>query len=246
MNILSFRFINLKFNSLNISIIISLIIHIFAIFLIKKNYTTDTRGEKYIPIELIDNNSTSGSGESLDKKSSKEQIKFDNTINKSVIKENKSEEIEPKIIESINKQEIIKKSVKKEIKEEIKKSNKENIQMKSDKTKIKMERGNQSNNDKNDTPEKGSVKGIGKVQITCLKCVSPKYPTRALRRGAEGKPVVRVMINKLGIVTKSELLKSSGNESIDNAALLAAQKSKFYPIIKDSILKIEYDLKIRK
>ena len=47
-------------------------------------------------------------------------------------------------------------------------------------------------------------------------------------------------------MTKSELIKSSGNESIDKAALIAADKSKFYPIKIETTLKIEYDLKIRR
>ena len=94
-------------------------------------------------------------------------------------------------------------------------------------------------------PEKGSVKGKSKIEITCLKCVSPKYPTRALRRGAEGKPLVKVWINKFGKVTKSELINSSGNESIDKAALLAADKSTFYPLKTETTLRIEYELKIR-
>ena len=46
-------------------------------------------------------------------------------------------------------------------------------------------------------------------------------------------------------MTKSELLKSSGNNSIDKAALLAAKKSVFYPLIMESTLKIEYELKIK-
>ena len=82
-------------------------------------------------------------------------------------------------------------------------------------------------------------------EITCLRCVSPKYPTRALRRGAEGKPLIKVWINKLGKVTRSELIKSSGNDSIDKAALLAANKTTFYPIEIDTTLIIEYELKIR-
>ena len=93
---------------------------------------------------------------------------------------------------------------------------------------------------------RGSVKGNSKIEITCLKCVSPKYPTKALRRGVEGKPLVKVWISRQGNVTKSELIKSSGNESIDKAALIAADKSKFYPIKIETTLKIEYDLKIRR
>ena len=116
----------------------------------------------------------------------------------------------------------------------------------SDKTEIKTKRGSKFNKEENNIPEKGSVKGKSRIEITCLRCISPKYPTRALRRGAEGKPLVKVWINKLGKVIKSELIKSSGNDSIDKAALQAANKSTFYPITKDSTLKIEYELKIRK
>ena len=57
---------------------------------------------------------------------------------------------------------------------------------------------------------------------------------------------MKVWINKLGKVIKSELIKSSGNDSIDKAALQAANKSTFYPLTEDSTLKIEYELKIRK
>ena len=46
-------------------------------------------------------------------------------------------------------------------------------------------------------------------------------------------------------MTKSELINSSGNESIDKAALLAADKSTFYPLKTETTLKIEYELKIR-
>ena len=124
---------------------------------------------------------------------------------------------------------------------------KENINKNSsDQTQIKKQRGNQSNNKENNVPEKGSVKGKSKIEITCLRCIRPNYPTRALRRGAEGKPLVKVWINKIGNVTKSELIKSSGNDSIDKAALLAANKSTFFPISIDTTLQIEYDLKIKK
>ena len=93
--------------------------------------------------------------------------------------------------------------------------------------------------------EKGSIKGKGKLKITCLNCISPKYPRKALKKGLEGKPTVKVWILKSGNVEKVELIISSGINSIDNAALEAAQKSKFYPIEFNSNLNIEYDLKLR-
>ena len=83
------------------------------------------------------------------------------------------------------------------------------------------------------------------MKITCLNCVSPKYPRKALRKGLEGKPTVKVWILKSGVVEKAEIIISSGINSIDNAALEAAEKSKFYPIEFDSFMNIQYDLKLR-
>ena len=97
----------------------------------------------------------------------------------------------------------------------------------------------------NNEPEKGTLKGIGKIKITCLKCIRPKYPLVALRRGTEGKPVVKVWINTNGKVTKAKLTNKSGVGSIDNAAIKAALNSSFYPIDKESTINIEYNLTIR-
>ena len=225
MNLFNLRFINFRKNILSISIFISLFIHILAASILNKNTISTTKGDKYIPIELINIDSSAGAGESLNKEIKKDKIKIKKEFQES------------------RKEEIINKSDKKEIN----KIEKENINTSSsDKTQVKTKRGNKSNKEENNIPEKGSVKGKSKIEITCLRCVSPKYPTRALRRGAEGKPLVKVWINKLGKVTRSELIKSSGNDSIDKAALLAANKSTFYPITIDTTLKIEYELKIRK
>ena len=82
------------------------------------------------------------------------------------------------------------------------------------------------------------------MKITCLNCISPKYPRKALKKGLEGKPKVKVWILKSGNVEKAEIIISSGVISIDNAALEAAKKSKFYPIPFNSFINIEYDLKL--
>jgi len=260
MNLFNLRIINFRVNSLIVSVSISLFIHILAILILNKNtISTNTRGDKFIPIELINNDSIAGAGESLNKEIKKDKInikkeivesKNEKVIRKSDKKENNKIEKEKRINE-FDKEEIL--ESKKE--ERIKKSDKkENNKIEKDKiyknssneTQFKTKRGNNSSKKENNLPEKGSVKGNSKIEITCLRCVSPKYPTRALRRGAEGKPLVKVWINKLGEVIKSELIKSSGNDSIDKAALLAAKKSTFYPITIDTTLKIEYELKIRK
>ena len=225
-----------------ISIFISIFVHIFIIsFLQLNSNSTYTKGDKSIPIELIKIDSFSGKGESLNKKIEKDLLKINK--NNSFQKENVEELEKNETLKSIYKKTKIDKSNNKEINKINKEKNNLNS---SDKTQFKTQRGNKSNQNTIDTPEKGSVKGQSKIKITCLKCVSPKYPTRALRRGAEGKPLVKVWINRLGNVTQSELLKSSGNESIDKAALKAANESEFYPIKIKTTLKIEYDLKIRR
>ena len=243
MNIFNLRLINVKINPLNICIFISLFIHIFIILTINKRPITKTKGDKYIPIELIDIDSFSGAGESLNKQIKKDKLKtnqkdFNKNIQKQETKEKKQKEIS-----NVDEKEKIFETNKKENKESKKKIIRTNP---TDKTQIKTKKGSKTNIEENNIPEKGSVKGKSKIEITCLRCVSPKYPTRALRRGAEGKPFVKVWINRLGKVTRSELIKSSGNDSIDKAALLAANKSTFYPVEIDTTLIIEYELKIRK
>ena len=242
MIIFDLRFINFRFNSLSISIFISLFIHVFTILILFKKPISTTKGDKYIPIELITMDSYSGKGESLKKNLQQDLLKIQKNNKNNELKELQSKKLEQKEnIKTYKKEEIDESD-----KEEINKIKKEKINLNSsNKTQIKTQRGNKSDEKQNDIPEKGSVKGNSKIEITCLRCISPKYPTRALRRGAEGKPLVKVWINKLGSVTKSELIKSSGNISIDKAALLAAKKSVFYPLIMESTLKIEYELKIK-
>ncbi len=243
MNLFNFRFINFRINPLILSIFISIFIHILAFLILNRNtISTTTRGDKFIPIELINNDSIAGAGESLNKEIKKDKLKIKKEILESKKEERINESNKKEIFES-KKEERINESDKND-KNKIEK-NKINTKS-SDQTQVKTKLGNNSSKKENNVPEKGSVKGKSKIEITCLKCVSPKYPTRALRRGAEGKPLVKVWINKLGKVIKSELIKSSGNDSIDKAALLAANKSTFYPIKIDTTLKIEYELKIRK
>ena len=241
MNIFNLRLINSRINSLSVCIFISLFIHIFTIYTINKKPISNTKGDKYIPIELVNKDSFSGAGESLNEEIKKDKLKTNQKkINKNIQKQ-ETKAIKQKEISEVEEKDSINETNKKEqkIKKEIIQTNTE------DKTQIKTKKGSKTNREENNIPEKGSVKGKSKIEITCLRCVSPKYPTRALRRGAEGKPFVKVWINRPGKVTKSELIKSSGNDSIDKAALLAANKTTFYPIEIDTTLIIEYELKIR-
>ena len=219
-------------------LIISLLAHflLFTLFPIKKDKLL---GDKYIPIEILDIKSPTTKGDSINESEKAIKKIFSNTENN--FKQKSEEKLEKKIdnkkIDNFQKE-----SKNKKIEESsIKKTTSRQTQLENDNKIRGIENGIKSN-----SQEAGSIKGKGYQKVTCLKCVEPKYPARALRRGAEGKPFVKVWINTLGKVIKSELIKSSGNESIDKAALLAADKSLFYPIKKDTTLTIEYEAKLRK
>ncbi len=84
-----------------------------------------------------------------------------------------------------------------------------------------------------------------KIKITCLNCVTPQYPREALIAGIEGKPAVKIFISKDGTVSKAIIETSSGYKVLDDAGLDAARKSTFYPIPKESSIRLEYDLRIK-
>ena len=250
-----------------VSLIIHLIILIFSPINIKKERL---KGEKMTPIEIINNKSFNSLKGNANKNSSKKIPKKIQDMKKEIIKNNKQVQetndlnlneraekvkgnFQIKNKESIKKTEnkIDKKALIKE--KQIEKQNKkkkENISpikeriLEESKLSNPQQKG-VSDNEAEKEIEKGSIKGKGKLKITCLNCISPKYPRKALKKGLEGKPTVKVWILKSGNVEKVELIISSGINSIDNAALKAAQKSKFNPIESNSILNITYDLILR-
>jgi protein TonB len=59
--------------------------------------------------------------------------------------------------------------------------------------------------------------------------VRPEYPEMARTAGIEGKVVVSVVVDTLGIVTSAEIYASSGNTLLDQAAVSAAYKCGFVP-----------------
>ena len=220
---------------INYYILLSVLIHLSFFLLVEKEKDISL-GKKIIPIELIDNFQESGLGEatkrsekSIKRPSTKEELK-DKKNNKNSLDQEKSFE-DKKINKKINENQI---------EQKLDKSNSVN------KTILKEEKGSGSSEGiNNNEPEKGSLMGKGTIKITCLKCVRPIYPPIALRRGAEGTPIVKVWINKKGKVFKAELISLSGHESIDKAAKKAAINSTFYPLEEETSINIEYDLKIR-
>lgn len=57
----------------------------------------------------------------------------------------------------------------------------------------------------------------------------PKYPDLAIKAGIEGVTFVKILIDIDGSVIEVKILKSSGNQMLDQAALTAARLSEFSP-----------------
>ena len=57
----------------------------------------------------------------------------------------------------------------------------------------------------------------------------PRYPDLARRAGIEGQTVVKALVDIDGSIMDVQILKSSGNQMLDEAALAAARKWKFSP-----------------
>ncbi len=57
----------------------------------------------------------------------------------------------------------------------------------------------------------------------------PRYPDLARRAGIEGQTVVKALVDVDGSIMEVQVLKSSGNQMLDQAALTAARKWKFSP-----------------
>jgi protein TonB len=57
----------------------------------------------------------------------------------------------------------------------------------------------------------------------------PKYPEIVRRAGIEGKVFVKMLVDTSGLVMETQILKSSGNQMLDQAAVAAAMKSRFSP-----------------
>jgi protein TonB len=67
------------------------------------------------------------------------------------------------------------------------------------------------------------------VKPTPINVPTPTYPELARQAGIEGQAVVKALVDIDGSVIQAEILKSSGNSSLDQAALEAAYRAKFTP-----------------
>jgi len=75
--------------------------------------------------------------------------------------------------------------------------------------------------------------------------MSPDIPDTAYTAGIEGNVFVRVMVAASGKVISANLVRSSGNSALDNAALTAASSSTLYPMPSPNSRTIEYVMRIK-
>ena len=217
-------------------LIISLLTHffLFILFPIKKDKLL---GDKYIPIEILDIKSPTNKGNSINE--SEKVIKKNLSKTENNFKQKSEEKLEKKI--DHKKTENFKKEIKnKKIDESsLKKTTSQQNKLKNYNKIRGSIKGIKSNSN-----EAGSIQGKGYQKVTCLKCIEPKYPLLAIKRGYEGILKLEVLILKSGIVKEVFIIKSTGYEILDKAGVNAAFNSKFYPLTKNTNLNIEYTLKL--
>ena len=63
--------------------------------------------------------------------------------------------------------------------------------------------------------------------------VQPTYPRDALRAGVEGSALARIHVTPDGSVDRAELVRRSGDRSLDRAVLAAVNKWQFEPAIRN-------------
>ena len=81
-----------------------------------------------------------------------------------------------------------------------------------------------------DIPDKGAYVAVDKNPEP-LKMPQPVYPPIAKKAGIGGKVFVQMLVDTNGQVLRADISKSSGNKSLDDAAIKAAQQWTFTPAI---------------
>ena len=224
-------------NKSKIAIISSILLHSLLLLSIK---TDESLGTTKKPIEFTEIKIISGSGESI-KKNILSQITMKES-NKQKTQKNKSKKISNLV--KANSEISVNSNIKKDInKNENKKEINKREVPQSSKPKESSRRGNKSKNIKNEI-KKGSLKGKGRKKIICKKCLEPIYSQKSIRKGLEGVTIIKVRIDKNGLVLDAKIVASSGHKDIDNASISAAIKSTFQPISEISFITIKYEHKI--
>ena len=213
-------------------IFLSLLIHSAFLFVtgIKREIAF---GDKIIPIEIIDISSIPSKGEYHKEQENK------------AIKETQKKIKEKEIIKRKTKEDVIKEDKGLNMKVASKIIKEKNNISPSKKSLANKERGSEGNLNSNEV-EKGSIKGKGIEKITCLSCLKPRYPKLALKRGYEGILKLKIWIAKNGEVIDAKIIKSTGYKILDESGFEAAIKSRFFPLKKERVINLEYNLKLNR
>jgi len=85
----------------------------------------------------------------------------------------------------------------------------------------------------NNEPEMNAFIAVGKMP-EMLTEQTPKYPEAAMREGVEGKVWLKSLVAKEGVVLKCCVVRSSGREDLDRAAVEAGLKNTFSPALDEN------------
>ena len=226
----------LKDKGLLKGLIISLLTHFF-LFILSPAKKDKLLGDNYIPIEILDIKSPPIMGDSINESENKTNRNLSNEQN--YLKQ-KSEDKFEENLDDKKFNNFKKKSKNNKVGETLleKPPSKQNLLGTESKTRG-VEKGKIL-----DKIETGSIQGKGSQKVTCLNCLEPKYPKLAIRRGYEGVLKLEASILKNGTVNKVIIKESTGFEILDQAGINAALNSTFYPLTKETTLKIEYTLNL--
>jgi protein TonB len=73
------------------------------------------------------------------------------------------------------------------------------------------------------------------IEATTTNAVQPETPDIAREQGATGTTQVKVTLTPTGSVTSATVYKSSGNQALDNAAVMAAKQSTYAPAVENCV-----------
>jgi len=192
-------------------------------------------GDKYIPIQIIDLNTSATKGDSIIKSQNKK-----NNLRSNLEEQKKNTNIEEELKEEDLKNNLVNES---NTDSENNTSSPQNI-IKEKSVESEEKIFGTKKGFKKENIESGSIKGTGVEKITCLKCLEPRYPKLAIKKGYEGTLKLKITILKNGSVKDVLIKESTGYNILDKSGIEAAMNSKFYPLSKETKLDIEYRLKL--
>ena len=221
-------------NRLLIGFTISFLTHIF-LFTGITNEQNKLLGDKYIPVQIIDLNTSATKGDSIIKSQNKK-----NNLESNLEEQKRNNKVDEELKEEDLKNNLLNQSNTDAENNSFSPENTLNEKSVESEEKIfGTKKGLKKEN-----VESGSIKGTGIEKITCLKCLEPIYPKLAIKKGYEGTLKLKITILKSGFVKDVLIKESTGYNILDKSGIDAAKNSKFYPLSKETKLDIEYKLEL--